>query len=293
MLGKHYMPFHTNTIAIQGELGSNHHIICKKLFPRIPCNVFCATSFPKVFSAIQNCEVDLAIIAIENTIAGSIVGNYDLLSVSSTHVISEAYLHVHHCLIGLPGTTLNQVHVVYSHEMALKQCGEFLAKHNIEAREFYDTAGAIPHVQKLNDPSIVAIAPEQAAQLHNMVVIQKDIETNHHNYTRFLVITSKKSASLEINSIQSPKQKVMIEFELEHKPGTLAKVLALLASYHCNLTKIESRPIIAKLWEYKFYLEFIIDVRLYTPKKIIQDLQRCTHQLHIFGIFTPGRKFEP
>lgn len=287
------MPFHANTIAIQGEFGSNHHIVCTKLFPQKSYDVFYASSFSKLFSAIQNNEADLGIVAIENTIAGSIAENYDLLSASSTRVISEAFLHVHHCLIGLPGTTFDHVKVVYSHEMALKQCAEFLTKHHIEACEFYDTAGAVPYVQKLSDPSIAAIAPEQAARLHRMTVIQKNIETNHHNFTRFLVITSKTNASFDIKSKKSPRQKVMIEFELQHKPGTLAKVLALLASHHCNLTKIESRPITAKPWEYKFYLEFIVDIRALSSKKIIQDLQRCTHQLHIFGIFTPGKNFEP
>lgn len=287
------MSFHTNTIAIQGEFGSNHHIVCTKLFPQTSYSVFCASSFPKLFSAIQNGEADLGIVAIENTIAGSIAENYDLLSASSTRVISEAFLHVHHCLIGLPGTTLDQIKVVYSHEMALKQCVEFLTKHHIETREFYDTAGAVPHVQKLGDPLIAVIAPEQAARLHQMAVIQKNIETNHHNFTRFLVITSKKSILTKIHSAQSARQKVMIEFELEHKPGTLVKALTLLASHHCNLTKIESRPIIAKPWEYKFYLEFIIDIRLHSLKKIIQDLEESTHHLHIFGIFTPGKNFEP
>ena len=283
----------THTIAIQGELGSNHHIVCTKLFPKTSLNVLCATSFLELFSAIQTGKANLAIMAIENTIAGSIAGNYDLLGTSSMRVVSEAYLHVHHCLIGLPKTILKQIKVVYSHEMALKQCGEFLAKHNIEAREFYDTAGAVTHVQKLGNPSIAAIAPEQTARLHQMEVIEKDIETNHHNFTRFLVITSKKSALTEINLTQSPHQKIMVELELQHKPGTLAKVLILLASHHCNLTKIESRPIIKKPWEYKFYLEFIVDIRVLSPKKIIQDLKRCAHQLHLFGIFTPGRNFEP
>lgn len=287
------MPQHKPIIAIQGELGSNHHIVCTKLFPKKAYDVLCATSFPEVFFALKHKKADFGIIAIENTIAGSIAGNYDLLNSSTMCVVSETHLHVHHCLIGLPETKLNTIKIVYSHEMALKQCAEFLTRNHIEAREFYDTAGAVPYIQKIGNSSIVAIAPDQAAQLHGMVVIQKNIETNHHNFTRFLVIATKKSTNMKVLSAKSSQQKVMIAFELQHKPGTLSKILALLAAHQCNLTKIESRPIIAKPWKYTFYLEFIVDVRVQVPQKIIQDLQACTRKLHVFGIFTPGRSFEP
>jgi len=277
-------------IAIQGDRGSNHHVMSEKLFGENH-TLYCAKTFADVFYAVESDQADAGIIAVENSIAGAILQNLDLLSKNDLIVVGEGYLRIEHCLIGLPGAKLKDITSAYSHEMALKQCMEFLEKNAIESREYHDTAAAVPHVKSLGDPRIGAIAPVAAAKLYGMEVLSQGIETNKVNFTRFIVL-SKKNRKNDIQSqlhYDSTQTKAMIQFETNHEPGALAKALTLLAAAGFNLTRIESRPLIGKAWRYIFYCDFDCEFSEEIVQERLHLFEHELRNLRIFGVFSEGQ----
>lgn len=281
-------------IAIQGDPGSNHHVVTQKIVSNANYELYCAKSFSELFSAVNKNEADFGILAIENSIAGSIVQNYDLISKYHFEVFGEAYLRIEHCLIGFPGVSVSEITAAYSHEMALKQCEDFLSEHQIEGREYFDTAASVPFVKNSGDKHFAAIAPAIAADIWDMAIIQKGIETNKDNYTRFIVAAPHERAEKAKNFLLKglhTQTKVMIEFGLKDEPGSLAIILAVLATYGFNLTKIESRPIIGDKWKYRFFVDF---VSAKTPAEIdegLKEVASVSEKLKIHGIFSVGQYF--
>ncbi len=242
-------------IAIQGELGSFSHEAALKL---VPDAVVVPTSLSAdVFSALADGAVDAAAIPIENSLAGSVAEHFDLLLEYDVQVERETLLRIRHNLIGIPGSAVEQIHRVYSHPVALAQCRRFLAAHpGMEAIAHYDTAGSVKEMMELRDRHAAAIASSAAARVYDAQILAADIEDNPENYTRFFLVKRRADAAEDAGA-----NKISIAFSVENRPGSLVAVLNELAALGTNLTKIESRPVHGKPWEYIFYVDCQLKTR--------------------------------
>lgn len=237
-------------IAIQGEPGSFSHEATLGFFPQatiVPCSFS-----PEVFRLVTDGQVEAAVIPIENSLAGSVLEHYDLLLQNDLLVEQEALLRIRHNLIAVPGSDISKVRRVYSHPIALAQCRRFFADHpEMEAVPFYDTAGSVKQAMELRDPSIAGLASTQAAIQYGAQVLAAGIEDNAENFTRFFVLRRS-----ELVRANSEANKVSVAFTVENRPGTLIEALQTFAGLGTNLTKIESRPVQGKPWEYVFYADY-------------------------------------
>jgi len=236
-------------IAIQGEPGSFSHEAATKLVAGaaiVPCS-FSA----EVFAALSSGAVDAAVIPIENCLAGSVLEHFDLLLTHDVRVERETLLHIRHNLIVFPGVEMGEVERVFSHPVALAQCKRFLAEHpQMESFAFYDTAGSVKQLMELRDCHAAGIASATAAEVYGAQILQANIEDNVENFTRFFLVRRSKEATTDPAS-----NKISLAFSLEHRPGTLVAALSELSAIGTNLTKIESRPVQGKPWEYVFYVD--------------------------------------
>lgn len=236
-------------VAIQGELGSFSHEAAKKLVAEAEVIPFSLSA--DVFAALAGGAVDRAAIPIENSLAGSVLEHFDLLLAHDVRVERETLLRIQHNLIVLAGTTLDKIDRVFSHSVALAQCRRFLVEHpHMRSVAFYDTAGSVKHLVEQHDRQAAAIASSAAARHYGATILQSNIEDNPENYTRFFLVSrrSESFAGPEAN-------KISIAFSLENRPGSLVAALAELSAIGTNLTKIESRPVQGKPWEYIFYVD--------------------------------------
>lgn len=241
-------------IAIQGELGSFHDIAAHQFFEDEQIELICCATFEEVFENIKRDPTVVGLLAIENTIAGSLLHNYELLRQSGTTVVGEHKLHIEHSICCLPDDDWQDIQEVHSHPVALMQCGRFLANHpDMKVVEAEDTAGSAAYIAQHQVKGWAAICSSYAAKMYGMKVLQEDIHDNPHNYTRFLVACNPQKASL-IRPIEKAN-KASIVFRLSHEEGSLSKVLTILSFYGINLTKIQSLPIIGQEWEYLFYVD--------------------------------------
>lgn len=251
-------------IAIQGELGSFSHEAALLADPQatlVPCPLS-----PEVFAALASGSADAAVIPIENTLAGSVVEHYDLLLSHDVAIESEWLVRIRHNLITLPGTELNQVRKAYSHPVALAQCRRFFMNHPaIAASPFYDTAGSVKHLIEQRDPSLAGIASAQAAAHYGGHILLPGIEDNPENYTRFFLIRRRG----EVRPHPHP-DKVSLAFTVENRPGSLVDALHVFAALGTNLTRLESRPVPGRPWEYVFYTDY----QLASPQVADQALER-------------------
>lgn len=236
-------------IAIQGEPGSFSHEAAHKLVPGAEI-VPCALS-AEVFAALARGEADAAVIPIENSLAGSVSEHFDLLLTHDVKAERETALRIRHNLIAVPGVPIDAIERVYSHPVALAQCRRFLAGHaKMKALAFYDTAGSVKQIMETDDRRAAAIASEAAARVYGAEILQAGIEDNPENFTRFFLV--RRSA----DSVADPEaNKISMAFSIEHRPGSLVAALQGLAALGTNLTKIESRPVHGKPWEYIFYVD--------------------------------------
>jgi prephenate dehydratase len=237
-------------VAYQGEEGAYSESALFQYFGDQVQSVSCE-DFPEVFVKTQSGETDFGFIPVENSTAGSIHQNYDLLNQYDLHITGELYFQIHHCLIGLPGTKLEEITSAISHPQALAQCAGFLQKHHIKPQAGLDTAGSVRVIKTQANPRYAAIASERACHVHNMELIAQNIEDFKHNTTRFLAIHK---TPLDPNSV-SKIYKATYIFSLPHYPGALSAVLSGIAERSFNLTKIESRPLVDKPWEYIFCID--------------------------------------
>jgi len=236
-------------IAIQGEPGSFSHEAALNLVAGaeiVPCSLSA-----EAFAALTGGMVDAAVIPIENSLAGPVSEHFDLLLAHDVRVEREALLRIRHNLIAIAGASTGEIDRVFSHPVALAQCRQFLARHpRMEAFAFYDTAGSVKQLVELRDRHAAAIASEQAAQYYGAAILEAGIEDNPENFTRFFLL--RRTA----DSIPDPEaNKISIAFSLEHRPGSLVAALSALSALGTNLTKIESRPVHGKPWEYVFYVD--------------------------------------
>jgi prephenate dehydratase len=237
-------------IAIQGEPGAFSHEAALNAVPGatiLPCALSA-----DVFAAVTAGEVEAAVIPIENSLAGSVVEHYDLLLAHDVVIESEWLLRIRHNLIGLPGAELARVRQAFSHPVALAQCRRFFQEHpEIEARPFYDTAGSVKHLMAIRDPQVAGIASSQAATAYGAEILVAGIEDNPENYTRFFLIRRRDRLRQEPHP-----DKVSLAFTVENRPGTLVDALHVFAGLGTNLTRIESRPVPGRPWEYVFYTDY-------------------------------------
>lgn len=242
------------TIAIQGIKGSNHHQVALDYFGTDISLSEC-DSFDQMVRQILEGSVDKGVMAIENSIAGSIIPNYALVHHNKLHIIGEHYLNIHHHLMALEGQSLEDIKEVHSHPMALLQCKKFFDEYpHIKLVESSDTADSAKYIQEKKLLGVAAIAPKKAAELYHLELIADDIQTIQHNSTRFIII---KSSNKELP--KSEINKASLRFVLDHKRGSLATVLNVLSDCSINLTKIQSLPVIDVPWKYAFFVDVTFD----------------------------------
>ncbi|MEA1787314.1 prephenate dehydratase [Arenibacter sp. GZD96] len=241
-------------IAIQGIKGSNHYQVARDYFGENIDLVECM-SFDKMVDHLLQKTADKGVMAIENSIAGSIIPNYALVYQNNLHIIGERYLSIHHNLMVLKGQTMQDVKEVHSHPMALLQCKEFFRDYpHIKLVEDADTAETAQRIQAQQLKGIAAIAPKVASELYDLEVIASEIQTIKNNSTRFIIIKTKNKVLPE-NEIN----KASLRFLTDHKRGSLAAVLNVMSDCRLNLTKIQSLPVIERPWKYAFFVDVTFD----------------------------------
>ena len=245
-------------IAIQGVQGSFHDIAAHLYFAGQEINLVCCDTFEQLFEVVKKNPEVLAVVAIENTIAGSLLHNYELLRDSNMTIVGEHKQHIEHSLLALPDDDMTDITEVNSHPVALMQCRSFLQKHpGWKIVETDDTAGAAADISKVQLKGRAAICSKHAAPIYGMKVLEEAIEDNKHNFTRFLVLADPYIADNLRDKYRSNKSSIV--FSVPHESGSLSQVLSILSFYHINLTKIQSLPIIGHEWEYLFYVDLTYD----------------------------------
>ena len=273
-------------IAIQGVKGSYHDIAAHKYFKDEEIELICCNTFEEVFAQMKKDSDVIGVIAIENTIAGSLLHNYELLRESGATIIGEHKLRISHSIMCLPEDNWEDLTEVNSHPVALAQCRDFLHNHpELKVVETEDTAGSAENIRKNNLKGHAAICSKYAAGLYDMKILEEGIETNKHNFTRFLVVCNPWLAD-EIKD-RSKVNKANIVFSLPHSEGSLSQVLSIFSFYKINLTKIQSLPIIGREWEYMFYVDVMFNDYL-RYKQSIDAVTPLTKALKILGEYAEG-----
>jgi prephenate dehydratase len=238
----------------------------------------------EVCVAVINEDVDYGLLPLDNTIAGSVAVNHDLLLKNEVYAIAEVFLAIKHNLLSHKGNQLGDVKAVYSHAHALEQCREFIRKHNLKTVPEYDTAGAAKIVKERNRKDEACIAHELCAKIYGLDIIAKDIQTNKNNFTKFLVFVRSNKIPDGIK-----KEKTSIAFKTKHNPGALISCLQRLAKHNLNLTKLESRPVPENPWEYVFYADFEGGVDDENVKLALSEMEASSLFLKVLGSYPKGK----
>ena len=269
-------------VTIQGVEGCFHDAAAREYFSDKEIETVPFETFPEMFEALDTDASLVGIVAIENTIAGSLLQNHELLRQHNLRIIGEHKKRISHVLAALPGQSIDTLCEVNSHPMALMQCEVFLRHHkNLKMIESFDTAGAAKEIAEKNIMGHAAVCGEFAANLYGLEILEKGIETNKRNFTRFLIVANSLLAS-EIGPTEGEIDKSSIVFTLPHTEGALSKVLTILTFYDMNLTKIQSTPIVGREWEYRFYVDFTFNsvVRYH---QAIDAVRPLTNELNVLG----------
>jgi len=274
-------------IAIQGELGSFHDITAHQYFEGEQIELICCATFEEVFENIKRDPTVIGICAIENTIAGSLLHNYELLLESGLTIVGEHKLQIEHSIMCLPEDDWDTLSEVNSHPVALMQCYRFLKSHpRLRVVEDDDTAGAARHISSRHLRGHAAICHKDAAPLYGMKVLEEGIQDNKHNFTRFLVVCDPRKA--DFLRPLSHSDKASIVFSLPHAEGSLSKVLTILSFYDINLTKIQSLPVIGHEWEYLFYVDVTFS-DLIRYRQAVDAITPLTKDIKIIGEYQEAK----
>ncbi len=242
-------------VTIQGVAGCFHDAAAREYFSGRDIETVPFDTFHEMFDALDGDASLVGIVAIENTIAGSLLQNHEMLRQSKLRIIGEHKKRISHVLAALPGQTIDQLSEVNSHPMALMQCEQYLRRHpNLKMIERFDTAGSAKEIAERHLTGHAAVCGDYAAGLYGLEILERGIETNRRNFTRFLIVANPLLAS-EIGPAETEVNKASIVFTLPHTGGALSKVLTILSFYDMNLSKIQSMPIIGREWEYRFYVD--------------------------------------
>ncbi|MEX0981693.1 MAG: prephenate dehydratase [Bacteroidales bacterium] len=273
-------------IAIQGGYGAFHELAAHKYFKGEEIDILPRDSFSDLLTSIKDHRADFGIMAIENSLAGSILPNYNLLKETPMRIIGEVYLRIKQNLVTLPGVDIEDIKEVFSHPMAILQCGNFFEQYpHIRLIESVDTALSAKEISVNKKADTGAIASRLAAEKYGLKILAEGIETNKMNYTRFLILTE--------NGIKMDEDRInksSIHFALAHKIGSLSKILSIFSFHEINLAKIQSMPIIGKDWEYQFYVDLEVnDYKMY--QTALASIKPFTSGLMVMGEYAKGEVF--
>lgn len=274
-------------VAIQGGLGAYHEIAARNYFSDDEVTIVPCATFREIFEKAKKDPSLIGIMAIENTIAGGLLPNHDLLKINDLWIVGEYKLRISHCLAALPGQKINDIKEVTSHPMALMQCDDYLDTMPwAKVVEHEDTALAARDISHGNLLGVAAICSNYAAELYNLEILASSIETNKRNFTRFLILAHQHMlADLQKNN---EINKSSLVFVLPHSEGSLSRVLSVLSFYGINLTRIQSLPILGREWEYQFYIDLTFtDYDRY--KQSIEAIMPLVANLKILGEYSKGR----
>ena len=263
-------------VAFQGEAGAYSEQALLGHFGA--AETLACESFEAVFEAVHAGLCDAAMVPIENSLAGSIHQNYDLLLRHDLQIVGEQSLRVRHCLIALPGVDRQEIRKAISHPQALGQCAGYLRSHGLLAEQAYDTAGSVKLLKASGARDTAAIASRRAADLYGMHILEEGIEDDPENFTRFLAIQREPKAF-------QGEAKTSIVFTLKNQPGALFKAMSVFALRDIDLTKIESRPLQGSPWEYLFYVDLIGDTREETVRRALDHLGEYATMLRVLGSY--------
>jgi prephenate dehydratase len=268
-------------ITIQGEPGCFHEVAARQYFKFDNIEIVPCSTFELTLSRMINGEAEFAVMAIENARSGSILSNYTLIRESGMKILGEHNLRIVQNLMALPGQTIDDIKEIRTHPIAITQCMGFLSKHpRITLIESDDTAGSAREISENKIIGAAAIASSIAAEMYGMTILAQGIETYKQNYTRFLVVGAEDHGNKR-------GDKVSICFSTGHKPGSLARVLVILAELEINLSKIQSVPRLNGEWEYLFYLD--LEIHKNTSADVIRRvLEHHTSNLEILGVYFKG-----
>jgi prephenate dehydratase len=277
-------------VAIQGVAGCFHDIAAREYFKGEDVETIPCSTFRKLFDTVKGDPSIIGAVAIENTIAGSLLQNNNLLYETGLKIVGEHKLRIKQNLVAYPGQEVSDIHEAYSHPIALMQCKEFLDDHRqIKAVESEDTALSAKEIAEEGAESKgkAAICSELAAQIYGLDILAKSIETNKRNFTRFLFVAD----PWKVDELTDGKilNKASLVFTLPHEEGSLAKVLSILSYYNMNLTKIQSLPIVGREWEYQFYVDLSFDQFL-RYKQSLDAIIPLTKDLQILGEYEEGKQ---
>ncbi|MFZ4769326.1 MAG: prephenate dehydratase [Ferruginibacter sp.] len=281
-LDKDYRKQVEKGIAIQGFEGCFHQVAARTFFHKEIPVICCATFRELIKKASDKKESSGAVMAIENSIAGSILANYNLLQSSDLKIVGEVYLQIKQNLLVNPGVSLEDIREVHSHPMAIQQCTTFLDKYNWKLVETEDTALSAKHVHQHKSKHIAAIASKLSADLYGLDILAPNIHTQKNNYTRFLVLRRNAEVVVVENA-----NKASVNFSTDHKKGSLAKVLTKIADAGINLSKLQSFPIPGSDWLYSFHADMEFD-DLNNFNRLINNLLKITSELKVYGIYQSG-----
>jgi len=271
-------------IAIQGSLGAFHEVATHEYFPEREINFHQCTDFPQITNLTKSGGVDYGIIAIENTVAGSIIPNFELIRKSKVKICGEVFLRIEQNLVGNKGTDIKKLQEVHSHPMALLQCSSYFDElPNIKLVKSSDTATSAKEVALSGSTSIAAISSKLAAKRYDLEVLAGSIENNKKNYTRFFILTnSEKSNKNTVN-------KASLCFQLGHTSGSLAGVLSIVTLYGINLSKIQSHPVVGKPWQYLFYLDLVFE-NYERYQDLLTAIKPLISDFEILGEYRKGKR---
>ena len=271
------------SISIQGYEGSFHQVAAQQFFGRKVEVIPCATFRELIKIASDMKESDGGIMAIENSIAGSILPNYNLLQKSNLKVVGEIYLQIRQNLLVNPGVKLEDIREVHSHPMAIQQCLEYLDRFSWKLIETEDTALSAKLLHQHHNRHAAAIASKLAAELFNLQILAPNIHTMKNNYTRFLVLQCEDMARVEEGA-----NKASVNFHTDHSRGSLARVLSRIADGGINLSKLQSFPIPGSDWQYSFHADMEFD-SIQQFNRVIEEIKPITAALKVYGIYRKGR----
>jgi len=264
-------------VAFQGERGAFSEDAAIKLFGE-EIDFLSCVSLRDVFRVVSEGRVEVGVVPVENSQAGSINDTYDLLLSCSLNIVAEVILRVSHCLMALPGEKVDDIATIYSHPQALAQCEEFLNKLKVEIIPSYDTAGSAKMIKERGLKNCAAIASRKAASIYGLEILAPEIETNINNYTKFFAISKQEAKRAQRN-------KTSLVFAVKHVPGALHSNLGVFANRNINLTKLESRPSKSKPWEYVFYADFEGHLADEAPKEALKELRSGATFVKILGSY--------
>ena len=261
-------------VAIQGQAGSFHDTVARK-WNGASATIIPCTTFAEAFDAYEAGDADAIVSAVENSLYGSINDVYHLIEDCSAPIIGEVKLEVDQMLIAHPGAKLTEITEIYSHPVALAQCRETLRKlaPNAELIEYFDTAGAVEYIKDARLTHAAAIASEHAARLYGLPILQKSVQDNRHNFTRFLI--------LEARATDPEANRASLVISTNHQPGALVEVLQVFAEAGVNLAKLQSQPIVGDPWHYKFFI--VVDSAGDQLRRLVATIEKSGHHVTLLG----------